>query len=71
MFNSFKSLILKKNLHKAFSLIELSIVVLIIGILIAGITQGSRLVRQSRLVVARSLTQNASLLLMPGYGGMV
>ncbi len=60
------SLILKKNLHKAFSLIELSIVVLIIGILIAGVTQGSRLVRQSRIAVARSLTQNASVLSMPG-----
>ncbi len=45
--------------NRAFSLIELSIVVLIIGILIAGVTQGSRLFRQSRLSVAKSLTQNS------------
>jgi prepilin-type N-terminal cleavage/methylation domain-containing protein len=41
---------------KAFSLIELSIVILIIGILVAGVTQGSRLVSQFRLSNARSLT---------------
>jgi prepilin-type N-terminal cleavage/methylation domain-containing protein len=57
--------ILKKKFHRAFSLIELSIVVLIIGILIAGVTQGSRLVRQSRFAIAKSLTQNASVLSMP------
>lgn len=44
---------------KAFSLIELSIVVLIIGILVAGITQSSRLVSAFRLSTARNLT-NAS-----------
>ena len=38
-----------KNQNLAFSLLELSIVVLIIGILIAGVTQGSRLVRQSKI----------------------
>lgn len=43
----------------AFSLIELSIVILIIGILIAGITQSSRLVGQMRLASARSLTQSS------------
>lgn len=40
----------------AFSLIELSIVILIIGILVAGVTQGSRLVSQFRLTTARTLT---------------
>ena len=49
----------------AFSLIELSIVVLIIGILIAGVTQGSRLVAQSRLKVARNQTQNSPAASMP------
>jgi prepilin-type N-terminal cleavage/methylation domain-containing protein len=44
---------------KAFSLIELSIVILIIGILVAGVTQGSRLISQFRLQNARNLTQGA------------
>jgi prepilin-type N-terminal cleavage/methylation domain-containing protein len=48
-----------KNRKLAFSLIELSIVILIIGILIAGVTQGSRLVKQSRLSVANNMTQNS------------
>lgn len=48
-----------KNKFKAFSLIELSIVILIIGILVAGVTQSSRLVRQFRLVAARSITMNS------------
>ncbi len=44
---------------KAFSLIELSIVILIIGILVAGITQSSRLVTQMKLSSARSLTTSS------------
>jgi prepilin-type N-terminal cleavage/methylation domain-containing protein len=48
-----------KNKLKAFSLIELSIVILIIGVLIAGVTQASRLVKQSKLTTARTLTQSA------------
>jgi prepilin-type N-terminal cleavage/methylation domain-containing protein len=48
---------MKKN--RAFSLIELSVVVLIIGILVAGVTQGSRIIKQMRLLSARSIT-NAS-----------
>jgi prepilin-type N-terminal cleavage/methylation domain-containing protein len=55
----------KKIFHNAFSLIELSIVVLIIGILIAGVTQGSRLVRQSKLKVAQNLTNSAAISSMP------
>ena len=43
----------------AFSLIELSIVVLIIGVLIAGVTQGSRLVAESKLKSARGLTASS------------
>ena len=50
-----KLLILGKK-NKAFSLIELSIVILIIGILVAGVTQSSRLVRQVKLMSARSIT---------------
>jgi prepilin-type N-terminal cleavage/methylation domain-containing protein len=45
--------------RKAFSLIELSIVILIIGILVVGITQSSRLIEQFKLSAARSLTQNS------------
>ncbi|GDX35904.1 hypothetical protein LBMAG18_04150 [Alphaproteobacteria bacterium] len=47
---------LKKSKNKAFSLIELSIVILIIGILVAGVTQSSRLIVQMKLTTARSLT---------------
>jgi prepilin-type N-terminal cleavage/methylation domain-containing protein len=41
---------------KAFSLIELSIVILIIGILVAGVTSSSRLLKQMKLTSARSMT---------------
>ena len=50
---------MKKKLLKAFSLIELSIVILIIGILVAGVTQSSRLVRQMRLASVKSMTLNS------------
>ena len=50
-----------KNLKQAFSLIELSVVVLIIGILIAGITAGSRLVRDSKLKSAAQLTKSSDV----------
>ena len=46
----------QNNKHQAFSLIELSIVILIIGILVAGVTQSSRLVSQFRLTSARNIT---------------
>jgi prepilin-type N-terminal cleavage/methylation domain-containing protein len=47
------------NRREAFSLIELSIVILVIGILIAGAIQGSRLIDRSRLYSARALTQSS------------
>jgi prepilin-type N-terminal cleavage/methylation domain-containing protein len=47
------------NNKKAFSLIELSIVILIIGILVAGVTQGSRLISAMKLETARALTQSS------------
>ena len=49
------------NSPRAFSLIELSIVILIIGILISGVMQGSRLVTQMRLATARNLTQGSPI----------
>ncbi len=51
--------------QKAFSLIEVSIVLLIIGILVAGVTQGSRLVRASRLQTAQNLTINSPVAGIP------
>lgn len=48
-----------KNNNRAFSLIELSIVILIIGILIAGVTQGSRLVDASKVQTAQTSTQSS------------
>jgi prepilin-type N-terminal cleavage/methylation domain-containing protein len=48
----------KKN---AFSLIELSIVILIIGILVAGVTQGSRLIAAFQISNARTLTQSSAV----------
>lgn len=55
-----------KNNKKAFSLIELSIVILIIGILIAGVTQSSRLIKQFRLSTARTLTQSSPVTSITG-----
>ena len=48
-----------KKITKAFSLIELSIVLLIIGILVAGVTQSSRLIRQMKLSSAQSITRGS------------
>jgi prepilin-type N-terminal cleavage/methylation domain-containing protein len=47
-----------KNI-KGFSLIELSIVILIIGILVAGVTQSSRLINMMKIQSARSLTMTS------------
>lgn len=44
---------------KAFSLVELSIVILIIGILVGGVIQGSKLLNVFRLMTARSLTKSS------------
>lgn len=44
---------------RAFSLIEISIVLLIIGILVAGVTQSSRLIAQSKINSAKAMTQSA------------
>lgn len=45
----------------AFSLIELSIIILIIGILVAGVTQSSRLVNEMRLATVRNINQNSPI----------
>ena len=46
---------------KAFSLIELSIVILIIGILVAGVTSSSRLITRMKLITAQNLTRNSPI----------
>ncbi|MDX2083020.1 MAG: LamG-like jellyroll fold domain-containing protein [Rickettsiales bacterium] len=56
----------KKIINKAFSLIELSIVILIIGILIAGITSGSALISKFKLSTARTLSNSAPVLGISG-----
>ncbi|MBM3579542.1 MAG: prepilin-type N-terminal cleavage/methylation domain-containing protein [Alphaproteobacteria bacterium] len=50
---------MKKRPNKAFSLVELSIVLLIIGVLIAAIGQGLDLLQDARISAARILTQGS------------
>ena len=50
---------MKKTNSKAFSLIELSIVILVVGVLIAGVMQGTNMVRKSQLQTARNLTTSS------------
>ena len=59
---------MKKNFkHKkfAFSLIEISMVILIIGILIAGVSTGIDLFQDARLSTARTLTKNSRVNRIP------
>lgn len=51
--------IIMNKAKKAFSLVELSIVVLIIGIVIVGITQSTRLVAAFKINSARTLTKHS------------
>ena len=51
----------EKTKKTAFSLLELSVVILIIGILITGVMKGGSLVSASRLNSARSLTARSSV----------
>jgi prepilin-type N-terminal cleavage/methylation domain-containing protein len=51
-----------RKLKNAFSLIELSIVILIVGILIAGVTQSSRLINQMKLSSAQSITRSSDVI---------
>lgn len=53
-------------MKKAFTLTELSIVVLIIGVLITGITQGAGMIKAARLANARSITSRSPALEISG-----
>ena len=55
-----------KNKLRAFSFIEISIVLIIIGILIVGVTQSTRLIKISRLQTAQSITQSSPVAGMKG-----
>ncbi|MFM2200408.1 MAG: hypothetical protein RL769_463, partial [Pseudomonadota bacterium] len=48
--------------QRAFSLIEMSIVILIIGILVSGVSQGTILIRKMRLQTAQNITASAPVL---------
>lgn len=56
---------LNKNSKKAFSLVEISIVVLIVGLLIAGISKASDMIFDANLKTGRSLTKGAKVNRMP------
>lgn len=49
----------KKN--KAFSLVEISVVIVILMIMIAGLIQSSRVIKSMRLTTARSVTQSSAM----------
>lgn len=50
----------KKN-RKAFSLIELSIVIVIIGILLVGVIGAKHLISKSRLTTAMAMTRSSPI----------
>jgi prepilin-type N-terminal cleavage/methylation domain-containing protein len=56
---------MRNNVNKAFSLIELSIVLLIIGIIIAGVTQSSGLLAKAKLQSAQSATRSSPVAGIP------
>lgn len=55
-----------KKFTKAFSLIEISVVMLIIAILIAGISQGFEMAYDMRIATARSFSKNAPMASIEG-----
>jgi prepilin-type N-terminal cleavage/methylation domain-containing protein len=57
-----------KNHKTAFSLLEISIVIAVIGLLIAGITAGLKIVENSKLKTARALSQSS---VVNGLSGLV
>ena len=62
----FKKISNKKTKKFAFSLIELSIVLLVIGILMVGVSQGYNIVRSAQISNARSITAKSPILQIQG-----
>lgn len=54
-----------KNFRSAFSLIEIAMVILIIGIIIGGATQGGHLVEQAKITSARARTAKSPVASIP------
>ncbi len=58
---------MKNTYHsKAFSLIELSIVILIIGLLFAGIVKGQQLFKKTKLATIEKFVKESPVKIMPG-----
>ncbi|MFT6106145.1 MAG: type II secretory pathway pseudopilin PulG [Rickettsiales bacterium] len=64
----FNKKIMQKNRKNklAFSLIEISIVIIVIGILVIGITKGSKIIKKSKITSAQSLTINSPVASIEG-----
>lgn len=56
---------MEKFYKKAFSLIEISVILLIISVILIGVIEGNYLLSKSRLSSARVLTQNSGILDIP------
>ncbi len=56
---------LNKNHKKAFSLVEISIVILIVGLLIAGISKASDMIFDANVASGRSITKSAKVSRIP------
>lgn len=53
---------MKHHNSRAFTLIEIAVVILIIGILIAGVFAGNRIIAKSRLAAAESLAKSSPII---------
>lgn len=62
----FKKNSIKKTKNSAFSLVELSIVIFIIGVLITGATQGYSLVKSAQISNARGITSKSPIAQIQG-----
>ena len=56
---------MKQSKKSAFSLLELSIIILIIGVIVTGVMQGQHILSESRLKTARSLTNSSIVASIP------